>query len=249
MSRRPKPTKAQNEEAAFLERYNPNEFDRPSLAVDITLLTVRERQLEVLIIKRNEHPAKGLWSLPGGFVGITETLEAAANRVLKAKAHLEHPYLEQLFTFGKPNRDPRMRIISVAHYALVPPHQLQALEADDVRLAQVRFQNDQIKNDHLEICLENTPIQLAFDHLEMVQMTVQRLRGKLDYAPVGYALLPKKFTLRELQDVHETILGRSLNKDAFRRRMLETGELEATGERETGTGFRPAEFYKVKEMR
>jgi 8-oxo-dGTP diphosphatase len=239
-----KPKRPQTEEQTFLETYNPNEFDRPSLAVDITLLTVRERQLEVLIIKRSEHPAKGLWSLPGGFVGINEELDTAAQRILKAKAHLEHPYLEQLFTFGKPNRDPRMRIISVAHYALVPPHQLQALEADDVRLAQVRFQKDQI-----EICLENAPIQLAFDHLEMVQMTVQRLRGKLDYAPVGYALLPKKFTLRELQDVHETILGRSLNKDAFRRRMLETGELEATGERETGTGFRPAEFYKVKEMR
>jgi 8-oxo-dGTP diphosphatase len=241
MSRRPKPTQAQIEETAFLERYNPNEFDRPSLAVDITLLTVRERQLEVLVIKRTEHPAKGLWSLPGGFVGIIETLEAAANRILKAKAHLEHPYLEQLFTFGKPNRDPRMRIISVAHYALVPPHQLQALEDETVRLAQVRFQNDQI-----EVCLEDSEIHLAFDHLKMIQMTVQRLRGKLDYSPVGYALLPKKFTLRELQDVHETILGRSLNKDAFRRRMLETGELEATGERETGTGFRPAEFYKVK---
>jgi 8-oxo-dGTP diphosphatase len=239
-----KPRRTQTEEQAFLETYNPNEFDRPSLAVDITLLTVRERQLEVLVIKRTEHPAKGIWSLPGGFVGMTETLEAAAQRILKAKARLEHPYLEQLFTFGKPNRDPRMRIVSVAHYALVPPHQLQALEDEDVRLAQLRFQNDT-----LELMLENSAINLAFDHLEMIQMTVQRLRGKLDYSPVGYALLPKKFTLRELQDVHETILGRSLNKDAFRRRMLETGELEATGERETGTGFRPAEFYKVKEIR
>jgi 8-oxo-dGTP diphosphatase len=239
MSRRPK--QAQSEEAAFLEQYNPNEFDRPSLAVDITLLTVRERQLEVLVIKRTEHPAKGLWSLPGGFVGIKEELEAAAQRILKAKAHLEHPYLEQLFTFGKPNRDPRMRIISVAHYALVPPDQLQALEDEQVRLAQVQIANNQI-----EVLLENQEIALAFDHLEMIQMTVQRLRGKLDYSPVGYALLPKKFTLRELQDVHETILGRSLNKDAFRRRMLETGELEATGERETGTGFRPAEYYRVK---
>jgi 8-oxo-dGTP diphosphatase len=240
MSRR-RAKQAQNEEAAFLERYNPNEFDRPSLAVNITLLTVRERQLEALVIKRTEHPAKGLWSLPGGFVGMTETLEAAAHRILKAKARLEHPYLEQLFTFGKPNRDPRMRIVSVAHYALVPPDQLQALEDEDVRLAQVQFENNQI-----EVHLEKEKIALAFDHLEMIQMTVQRLRGKLDYSPVGYALLPKKFTLRELQDVHETILGRSLNKDAFRRRMLETGALEATGERETGTGFRPAEFYKVK---
>jgi 8-oxo-dGTP diphosphatase len=243
MSRKP-PSQAETEERNFLERYNPNEFDRPSLAVDITLLTVRERQLEVLVIKRTEHPAKGLWSLPGGFVGITEELTTAAHRILKAKARLEHPYLEQLFTFDKPNRDPRMRIISVAHYALVPPEQLQALEYEHVRLAQLRFQNDKI-----EILLENSPTELAFDHLEMIQMTVQRLRGKLDYSPVGYALLPKKFTLRELQEVHETILGRSLNKDAFRRRMLETGELEATGERETGTGFRPAEFYKVKETR
>jgi 8-oxo-dGTP diphosphatase len=240
MSRK-QPTQAQIEEKTFLEHYNPNEFDRPSLAVDITLLTVRERQLEVLGIKRTEHPAKGLWSLPGGFVGITETLEAAAHRILKDKARLEHPYLEQLFTFGKPDRDPRMRIISVAHYALVPPEQLQALEDENVRLAQVQFENNQIV-----VRLEKETVQLAFDHLEMIQMTVQRLRGKLDYSPVGYALLPKKFTLRELQDVHETILGRSLNKDAFRRRMLETGELEATGERETGTGFRPAEFYRVK---
>ena len=238
---RSKTTQAQIEEAAFLERYDPNEFDRPSLAVDITLLTLRERQLEVLVIKRTEHPAKGLWSLPGGFVGIGEELTAAAHRILNAKAHLKHPYLEQLFTFGQPNRDPRMRIISVAHYALVPANQLQALEDDNLRLAQLRFENDT-----LEVRLEDAPINLAFDHLEMIQMTLQRLRGKLDYSPVGYALLPKKFTLRELQDVHETILGRSLNKDAFRRRMLETGELEATGERETGTGFRPAEFYKVK---
>jgi 8-oxo-dGTP diphosphatase len=183
-----KPRRTQTEEAAFLETYNPNEFDRPSLAVDITLLTVRERQLEVLVIKRTEHPAKGLWSLPGGFVGITETLEAAAQRILKAKAHLEHPYLEQLFTFGKPNRDPRMRIISVAHYALVPPHQLQALEDEQVRLAQV-----QIEYSQTEVRLEKAKITLAFDHLEMIQMTVQRLRGKLDYSPVGYALLPKKF--------------------------------------------------------
>ena len=240
MSRKP-PSQAESEERHFLERYDPNEFDRPSLAVDITLLTVRERQLEVLVIKRTEHPAKGLWSLPGGFVGINEELEAAAHRILKAKTHLKYPFLEQLFTFGKPNRDPRMRIISVAHYALVAANQLQALEDDNLRLAQLRFENDT-----LELLLEDSPITLAFDHLEMIQMTLQRLRGKLDYSPVGYALLPKKFTLRELQEVHETILGRSLNKDAFRRRMLETGELEATGERETGTGFRPAEFYNVK---
>ena len=228
------------EEAAFLERYNPNDFDRPSLAVDVVLLTIRDRQLEVLLVKRNEHPAKGHWGLPGGFVGIEEPLHQAAERILERKAKLEAPYLEQLYTFGDPHRDPRMRIVSVAHFALVEAERLQTLEDEDVRLAQV---------DETGVTLNGQPTRLAFDHGAMIAMTLERLRGKLDYAPVGYALLPERFTLRELQDVHETILGRKLNKDAFRRRMLETGELEATGERETGTGFRPAEYYRLKANR
>lgn len=237
MKRRP----TNHEEQTFLKEYNLNDFDRPSVAVDVVLLTVRDRQLETLLVQRTEHPAKGQWSLPGGFVGIQEPLSDAAQRILKQKARLKPPYLEQLFTFGHPKRDPRMRIISVAYYALVPAEQLQTVEGESVRLGQIASNNER-----LEVRINNTPVLLAFDHLEMIQMTVNRLRGKLDYAPIGYALLPAKFTLRELQDVHETILGRSLNKDAFRRRMLETGELEATGERETGTGFRPAEYYKVK---
>ena len=104
-----------------------------------------------------------------------------------------------------------------------------------------------MKKDKLQIILQDKPIQLGFDHQHILEVVLQRLRGKLMYAPLGFELLPKHFTLRELQDVHETILGQKLNKDSFRRRMLASGELEATGKMETGKEFRPAELYRRKE--
>jgi 8-oxo-dGTP diphosphatase len=211
------------EETIFLEQYNPSEFDRPSVTVDIAILTVKNKQLEVVTVKRNEHPFLGYAALPGGFVGILESLDSAAARVLKSKANLENVYLEQLFTFGNPNRDPRMRIISVAYYALVPNVQLENIQTQNVG-----------------------SVQLAFDHNSILETALKRIQGKLEYAAIGTSLLPKKFTLRELQDVHETILGKPLNKDAFRRKILSTGQLEPTGILETGQGFRPAEYYSVK---
>ncbi|MEY4531881.1 MAG: hypothetical protein RLZZ156_2602 [Deinococcota bacterium] len=213
----------QKEEQAFLEQYNPADFERPSVTVDIAILTVQNKQLEVVTVKRNEHPFKDSFALPGGFVGIEESLDAAAARVLKSKANLQNVYLEQLFTFGHPNRDPRMRIISVAYYALVPPAQLEKIQTQNVH-----------------------NLQLAFDHNAILETALKRIQGKLEYAAIGTSLLPEKFTLRELQDVHETILGRTLNKDAFRRKILATQQLEPTGILETGQGFRPAEYYSVK---
>ena len=214
------------EETIFLEQYNPSEFERPSITVDIAILTVRNKQLEVVTVKRNEHPFLGYAALPGGFVGILESLDDAAARVLKSKANLENVYLEQLFTFGHPNRDPRMRIISVAYYALVPNAQLENIQTQNVN-----------------------KIQLAFDHNSILEFALKRIQGKLEYAAIGTSLLPKKFTLRELQDVHETILGKPLNKDAFRRKILSTGQLEPTGILETGQGFRPAEYYQIAERK
>ncbi len=212
-----------NDETVFLEQYNPADFERLSLTVDIAILTVQNKQLEVVVVQRNEHPYLGFYALPGGFVGITESLDAAAARVLKTKANLENVYLEQLFTFGEPNRDPRMRIISVAYYALVPPAQLEGIQTQNV-----------------------SNLELAFDHNTILETALNRIRNKLEYAPIGISLLPEKFTLRQLQDVHETILGRSLNKDAFRRKILATGQLEPTGILESGQGFRPAEYYRSK---
>jgi 8-oxo-dGTP diphosphatase len=227
MKRRSTPT-----EKKFLEQYDPNAFERPSVAVDIVILTVIDKQLEVVVVQRTEHPDLHEWSLPGGFVRITESLEDAATRLLRDKAGLEHVFLEQLFTFGQPDRDPRMRIISVAHYALVPPQKLEGLSA--AKLARVTPKG---------IELQGRQHDLAFDHNDILQAAVQRIRGKLEYAPIAVELLPEQFTLRELQEVHEAILGRSINKDSFRRKVLASGELEATGDFESGQGFRPAELY------
>jgi 8-oxo-dGTP diphosphatase len=224
-----KPSKAELE---FLKTYDADAFPHPSVSVDVTLLTARGDSLEVFLIRRDEHPFKGDWSLPGGFVRLEESLEDAAARLLEGKTGLRDVFLEQLFTFGDVNRDPRTRVISVAYYALVPLEKLTSLEVGNARaLVPVK---DALK------------LELAFDHTRILELTLERLCGKLEYAPIGYELLPERFTLRELQTLHETILGKKLNKDAFRRKVLARGELEATGQLETGQGFRPAEFYRFK---
>jgi 8-oxo-dGTP diphosphatase len=148
---------AKTTEKTFLEQYNPADFERPSLTVDIAILTVRNKQLEVVTVKRTEHPFKNQYALPGGFVGITESLDTAATRVLRTKANLENVYLEQLYTFGNPNRDPRMRIISVAYYALVPPSQLGNIQTQNV-------QN----------------LTLAFDHNEILVIALNRIQPSSD---------------------------------------------------------------------
>jgi 8-oxo-dGTP diphosphatase len=226
------PRKPPKAELEFLRTYDVNAFERPSVSVDVTLLTARNDTLEVFLIRRDEHPFKDDWSLPGGFVRLDESLEAAAARLLEGKTGLSNVFLEQLYTFGDPARDPRTRVITVAYYALVPVERLVKLEVSDRRA--------------LVPVGEALNLELAFDHARILEMTLERLRGKLEYAPIGYELLPERFTLRELQALHETILGKRLNKDAFRRRMLSSGELHATGELETGQGFRPAEYYRFR---
>ena len=225
MSRRP--PKAELE---FLHTYNPDEFPHPSVSVDVALLTTRGDALEVFLVRRTEHPYKNDWSLPGGFVQLEESLEDAAARLLEAKTGLRNVFLEQLYTFGAVKRDPRTRVISVAYYALVPLEQLSKLTVSDARgLMPV---TDALKT------------MLAFDHNAILSATLERLRGRVEYSPIGFELLPAQFTLRELQTLHETILGKKLNKDAFRRKALQSGQLEATGELEAGMGFRPAEYYR-----
>jgi 8-oxo-dGTP diphosphatase len=224
-----KPSKAELE---FLKTYDASTFPHPSVSVDVVLLTARGDTLEVFLIRRDEHPFKGDWSLPGGFVRLEESLEDAAARLLEGKTGLRHVFLEQLFTFGDVNRDPRTRVISVAYYALVPLEKLTSLEVGNARA--------------LTPVTEAATLELAFDHHAIIAAALERLQGKLEYAPIGYELLPERFTLRELQTLHETILGKKLNKDAFRRKVLARGELEATGQLETGQGFRPAEFYRFK---
>jgi ADP-ribose pyrophosphatase YjhB (NUDIX family) len=235
-------------EQAFLAEYDPKAFPPIAVAVDVALVSAFEDGLYTLLVERDEHPHKGRWALPGGFVAPDESLEATAARLLRDKAGVEGVYLEQLYTFGSPKRDPRMRVVSVAYYALVD---------------RARFQrNSGTSNGHKTIAARllvpwegetggavtahrsEGALPMAFDHEDIVGMVVKRLRGKLSYSPIGFQMLPTDFTLRQLQDVHEIVSGTALNKDSFRRRMLASGQLEATGERQQDVGHRPAELYR-----
>ena len=234
-----------NEEHEFLAAYDATEFDRPSLAVDLAILTVIDGHLEVALVEREEHPAKGHWALPGGFVQMDESLDRAAIRVLAEKAGLTDVYLEQLYTFGEPTRDPRTRVISVGYYALVDHARLAPGADTSVTFGRIDVPWEGETGGPVEAHSQiGEEMPLAFDHADILGMAVKRIRGKLDYTPIGFQLLAETFTLRRLQDVHETILGRTLNKDSFRRRMLASGLLEATGERESEVGHRPAELYR-----
>ena len=235
------------DEVAYLDRYDPADYARPSLAVDLILMSIVHGRPAALLIRRDEHPHRGGWALPGGFVAIHESLDAAAHRVLATKAHMADAYVEQLYTFGAVDRDPRTRIVSVAYFALLPPASFAAsLKASSgLMLAELVVPWAGETGGAVEArSADGDPLPLAFDHADMLGLAVLRLRGKLDYSDVAFALLPERFTLRALQDVHEAVLGRVLNKPAFRRRMLDTGKLEATGEREIGASFRPAELFR-----
>lgn len=235
-------------DAAFLETYDPAEFDRPSVAVDVVVVTVDAGALHALLVRRREAPQRGRWALPGGFVRIEESLDRAAGRVLRDKAGLRGLYLEQLYTFGAPARDPRTRVISVTYLALIDDtrlHQVADARAGDVVLARLRVPWPGQAGGPVLAYVADTKLPTAFDHAAIIGMAVKRLRGKLDYAPISAELLPERFTLRDLQDIHEAIRGHEVNKDSFRRRLLATGWLLPTGEREADVAYRPAELYRL----
>lgn len=223
------------------------DYDKPSVAADLVLMSVRAGRLAALLQKREQAPETGKWALPGGFVGIDESLDAAAERVLAEKARMAGAWVEQLYTFGEPGRDPRGRVITVAYFALLPEERFgpALTAAPDLILAEVLVDwAGETGGPASALGEEGRKLPLAFDHADIIGLAVKRLRGKLDYSDIAFALLPELFTLRELQQVHEAILGHSLNKPAFRRRLLDSGRLRATGRREAGTGFRPAELYR-----
>src|SRR5512139_1017674 len=174
-----------------------SDYLKPSVTVDVVIITLRGEELQVLLVKRDVSPYKGKWAIPGGFVQLDESLEAAARRELREETGLTDVYLEQLYTFGDPGRDPRGRVISVAYIALVPTP--VAVEAgSDAREA--RWWP-----------LSKLPA-LAFDHDRILQYALIRLRYKIEYSAAGFRLLPERFTLSELQRAYEIILGEPLDK-------------------------------------
>jgi 8-oxo-dGTP diphosphatase len=205
---------------------------RPALTVDIVIFTLRANRLHVLLIQRRDPPFEGMWALPGGFVRMDETLEAAASREMAEETGLTEAYLEQLYTYGEVARDPRGRVVTVAYFALMP--------AD----APVRAQGGSDARQARWFAIDELP-ELAFDHAKIVEYALRRLRYKLEYSAAGFQLLPEVFTLSQLQHTYELILGEELDKRNFRRRILEANIIEETPHMRSGEG-RPARLYRYR---
>ena len=193
-------------EQEFLANYNPADYDRPSVTVDIVILTVRDNDLKVLLVRRKAPPYQGSWAIPGGFVEMNEGLEAAARRELEEETGVENVYLEQLYTFGEPGRDPRTRVITVAYLALVEATQIKRVQAGS-DAAEAGWYS-----------MFNLP-QLAFDHDQILTYARQRVQAKLEYTNVAFQLLPETFTLTELQRIYEIVWNQKLDKRNFRKRL------------------------------
>ncbi len=213
------------------------------IAVDIVVFTVREGRLRVLLTRRpDEAPYPLHWSLPGGFVGPTESADQAAARELVAKAGVDGVYLEQLYTFSRPDRDPRSRVIAVSYYALVSPEKLgEQLGTRQAYWCEIGTSKDGELDVDLEFSGE--PRALAFDHAEILQTALKRIRGKLDYVPIGFQLLDPQFTLTELQKVHEAILGTPIDKRNFRTKLLKSGMVRELDSMRRGP-HRPAKLFE-----
>jgi 8-oxo-dGTP diphosphatase len=210
-------------------------YPRPALTVDCVVFGLDESDLKVLLIQRDLEPFAGQWALPGGFVQMSETLEQAALRELQEETGLSRVFLEQLYTFGDPDRDPRERVVTVAYYALVKllDHRVQA--ATDARHAAWFEVSDLPK--------------LCFDHDTILDTALKRLQGKVRYQPIGFELLPPKFSLTQLQRMYEIILERELDKRNFRKKILSLDILDELGEVEQDVAHRAARLYRFDERK
>ncbi len=206
------------------------EYPHPAVTADIVIFAMHENDLKVLLIQRKNAPYKDCWAIPGGFVEIDEDIDTGARRELEEETGVKNVFLEQLYTYGAPKRDPRERVITVAYYSLVN------LSDHPVRAG----------SDALNACWfpVNSPPKLAFDHKEILNTAFKRLQGKALYAPIVFELLPKKFKLPQLQHVFEVILERKLDKRNFRKKILGTGMLTEVAGFDKSEQRRPAKLYR-----
>jgi 8-oxo-dGTP diphosphatase len=204
----------------------------PAITTNVVVFTLRDGALKVLLVRRGNEPFKSMWALPGGHLGADEDLDASAMRTLEEGTGVSGVYLEQLYTFGQPDRDPRRRTIAVCYFALIPSERLQlraALDAEGVGW----------------FSLDEMPA-LAFDHADMVEVARQRLSAKLAYSTIALQFMPERFTLSELQEVYETILDEKLDKRNFRKRILAFDQIDETPEVRRNGSHRPARLYRAR---
>ncbi|MDQ7822494.1 MAG: NUDIX domain-containing protein [Candidatus Eremiobacteraeota bacterium] len=211
------------------KEYDASHYEHPSVTVDMVIFTIQDDELKVLLAKRKNWPYKDRWAIPGGFVRMKESLDDAAKRELYEETHVKDVYLEQLYAFGDPKRDPRTRVITIAYYALVKSEDLTILADTDVK--DVKWHST-----------AKLP-KLAFDHEKIVSFALRRLRSKILTSNISFQLLPEHFTLTELQKVYETVLGRPLDKRNFRRKVLSLGVIKETEEKKLEGRHRPAQLF------
>ena len=211
------------------------DYPRPSVTVDCIVFGLANKQLNVLLIQRKSEPFEGCWAFPGGFVGENEPLAVAAKRELAEETGLKNIFLEQLYSFGDPGRDPRGHTITVAYFGLVALHDYQPQAASDAAAAKW------FPVDHLP--------PLVFDHKTIFNIALQRLKNKVRYQPIGFELLPKKFTLTQLQQLYETILEKPLDKRNFRRKIERLNLLVDLNERQKDVAHRAARLFSFDEIR
>jgi ADP-ribose pyrophosphatase YjhB (NUDIX family) len=266
------------EEMEFLRNYDPKKFKQLSMTTDILIISVSEeknnnyrknskKKMSILLVKRETHPYKGKWCLPGGFLDPdTETLEQCAKRVLKDETNLSKIYIEQLYTFDGINRDPRCRVVSTSYMALVDKNRLSdklnpnaswfnvtsydntkdyisiVLDNDDEIIKfKIKKTLRELSTDRYKFTIEENN-KIAFDHPLVIASGIERLRNKLNYTDVVFNMMPTYFTLGELQQVYEVILGKKLLAPAFRR--IIANKVEKTDKMMTGRGHRPSVLFK-----
>ncbi|MBI5148870.1 NUDIX hydrolase [Candidatus Pacearchaeota archaeon] len=208
------------------------DYPQPSVTVDIIIFSLKEKKLQVLLVKRDKEPFKGKWALPGGFVRIDESLEEAAKRELHEETGIKEVYLEQLYTFGGLKRDPRGRVITVGYFALI--------SSEDIEKIKLRASAD--VSDVRWFSMQKLP-ELSFDHDKILAYALKRLKWKFEYTTVAFSFLPKKFTLTQLQEIYEIVLNKELDKRNFRKKILSLGILKTTKEKKKDVSHRPPELY------
>ena len=208
-----------------------HKFEKPSVTVDTVIFTIQNKELKILLVKRGIEPFKGKWAIPGGFVRIDENLEDAAKRELEEETGVKNVYLEQLYTFGNPKRDPRGRVITVSYMALINSDMIKLEAKTDASMAQW-FSTKKIPG-------------VAFDHNKILDYALKRLRWKFEYTTVAFSLLPKEFTISQIQSIYGIVFNKKFDKRNFAKKLLSLDILKEEGIKKD-VSHRPPMLYSLK---